>query len=81
MKYLTIGGAAKVTSKNSHNFKGMADLPVPGGPHNKIPLGELKTSVVNYFIYYPSLSNNFSIAKNSSFVLSIANFNYGIEKL
>jgi len=28
----------------------MADLPVPGGPQNKIPLGEEKHSVVNYII-------------------------------
>jgi hypothetical protein len=55
---LTIGGATNLTSRNSHIFKEIADFPVPGGPKNKIPFGELKTSLVNCCNCYPSTSRS-----------------------
>jgi hypothetical protein len=53
---------AKVTPKYSQILRDMADLPVPGGPQNKIPLGEEKHSVVNYIIWLPNLSKSLSTA-------------------
>jgi hypothetical protein len=40
----------------------IADLPVPGGPQNRIPFGEEKHSVVNCIISLPNLSSNLSTA-------------------
>ncbi len=59
---LTIGCVAKVTPKYSQILSDMADLPVPGGPQNKIPFGEEKHSVVNYIIWLPNFSRSLSTA-------------------
>ena len=62
LSWLTIGYVANVTPKNSQILRDIADLPVPGGPQNKIPLGDEKHSVVNCIISLPNLSSKLSIA-------------------
>ena len=78
---LTIGYVTRVTSRSSHILRDIADLPVPGGPQNKIPFGEEKHSVVNCIISLPNFPINFSTAMKCYKVSSFAFFNYLREKL
>ena len=57
-----MGYVASVTSKSSHILRDIADLPVPGGPQNRIPFGVEKHSVVNCIISLPNFSINLSTA-------------------
>ena len=78
---LTIGYVTRVTSRSSHILRDIADLPVPGGPENIIPLEESKISVVNSIISLPNFSIDFSTAIKCYKISSFAFFNYSTEKL